>query len=227
LFPISPLVVLAIDGVPSDYSGNPILAGRGACDPAIRIYGDKAYMYASHDTPLNDPKRNGCKQFHMVDWWVWSSSDLVNWKLEGTLDPAIFGFKEGFKDCWATDGASRNGKYYWYVCTPQRTYVAMSETPVGPWTSPLGDRSIMDGRDPVVFIDDDGSAYLITGVWHYGIAKLNEDMISLAEKPRVIQIRNPRGPYNHDGSNKSNPTDDKPYLHKRNGWYYLGAVIME
>ena len=46
-------------------------------------------------------------------------------------------------------------------------------------------------------------------------------MISLAEKPKKIKIDNPRGPYNLDGLNKENPTDDKPYIHKYRGKFYL------
>ena len=46
-------------------------------------------------------------------------------------------------------------------------------------------------------------------------------MISLAEAPRPVTIANPRGPYNLDGNNSKQPTDDKPSLHKRNGIYYL------
>ena len=46
-------------------------------------------------------------------------------------------------------------------------------------------------------------------------------MISLAEKPRKIIINNPRGPYNQDGKNLEKPTDDKPFVHKYNGNYYL------
>ncbi len=44
-------------------------------------------------------------------------------------------------------------------------------------------------------------------------------MISLAEKPR--KIKQPRGPYNLDGRNKEKPTDDKPFIHTRNGQFYL------
>jgi hypothetical protein len=58
-------------------------------------------------------------------------------------------------------------------------------------------------------------------VWDYYVAKLNEDMISLAETPRKIEIKNPRGPYNLDGTNEKKPTDDKPFLHFHNGKYYL------
>ena len=52
-------------------SGNPILQGRGVCDPHVRIFGDKAYLYATHD------KAPDSADFVMEDWWIWSSPDLV------------------------------------------------------------------------------------------------------------------------------------------------------
>jgi beta-xylosidase len=157
----------------------------------------------------------------MLEWWVWSSEDLIDWTHEGTLSPTVFGFPEGYHRCWATDALSGNGKYYWYVCNPDESFVAVSDSPAGPWTSPLGDKPLMSGRDPAPFIDDDGTPYLVTGVWTYHIARLGDDMISLAERPRAIEIINPRGPYSRDGKNTGRPTDDKAYLHKRNDWYYL------
>ena len=205
----------AIRNASQEWSGNPLLQGRGVCDPSVRIFNNKAYLYATHDTPLDAPERKGDRGFHMLEWWVWSSEDLIDWKLESTLNPTIFGFPIGFKDCWASDALSKNGKYYWYVCTPQNTYVAEAETPTGPWKAPLGNKPLMTGRDPAPFIDDDGVPYLVTGVWKFKIARLGEDMISLTESPREIVINNPEGPYG------KRSTDDKAYLHKHNGWYYL------
>jgi beta-xylosidase len=69
--------------------------------------------------------------------------------------------------------------------------------------------------DPGCFIDDDGTPYLVFGVWDFYIGRLNEDMISFAETPRKITIHNPES---HYGKGK---TDDKPYLHKRDSIYYL------
>ena len=53
------------------------------------------------------------------------------------------------------------------------------------------------------------------GCWDFYIAKLNEDMISLAETPRKILVDRKMGPY---GPGKM---DDKPFLHKRREVYYL------
>lgn len=67
-----------------------------------------------------------------------------------------------------------------------------------------------------VFQDDDGSAYLIVGECRlpapcncYFIARLNDDMVSLAEPLRPIEYR-------------GNPCpEDKPSIHKYGGRYYL------
>jgi len=197
------------------FTGNPIVPNIGLDDGHMRVYGDRIYNYACHDY---SPDRTA---FDLRMWWIWSTTDLVTWTFESSLSPTILGFPEGYSRCWATDAISRNGKYYWYLCNPHQTYVVVSDTPTGPWESPLGDKPLMQGRDPGAFIDDNGKAYLVTGVWNYSIAELGEDMISLAEEPRTIEIINPRGPYNPDGKNSEEPTDDKPYLHKHNGKYYL------
>ena len=191
---------------------NPIIPGCGVADPHIRIDNDRAYLYAGHD------KSPGHTKFVMEDWWVWSSPDLVNWKHEGTLCPEDTYIGKPFDQCWATDAIARNGKYYWYFSEgSQRTGVVVSDTPVGPWRDPLGKPMIATewAYDPAIFVDDDGTPYIVFGVWDFYIARLNEDMISLAAAPRKITIHNPEGPY---GPGK---TDDKAYLHKRAGIYYL------
>jgi len=197
------------------YAGNPIVPNIGLADGHMCVFDDRIYDFASHDYSPDS------KDFVLKCWWVWSTNDLRTWTCEGTLSPDILGFPKGYKDCWATDALSRNGKYYWYLCNPDNTYVVVSDSPAGPWKSPLGNKPIMEGRDPGVFIDDNGKAYLVTGVWNYSIAELGNDMISLAEKPKTIEITNPLGPYNEDGKNIEMPTDDKPYLNKHNGKYYL------
>ncbi|MEM9261174.1 MAG: hypothetical protein AAGA62_16155, partial [Bacteroidota bacterium] len=58
-------------------------------------------------------------------------------------------------------------------------------------------------------------SYIIFGVWEYYIAKLGDDMMSLAEEPRRLELDRNVGPY---GAGK---TDDKPYLHKYGNKYYL------
>jgi len=53
-------------------------------------------------------------------------------------------------------------------------------------------------------------------VGNYYIVRLNDDMISQAEKARLLKVINAHGPGGSYGT-----MDDKPELHKRNGKYYL------
>lgn len=196
--------------------GNPIVPNRGVCDPHIRIFGDRAYLYATHD---RSPDNNG---FFMDEWGIWSSPDLVTWHLETVLKPEQTYLRRPFDQCWATDAASRNGKYYLYFSEANvQAGVVVGDTPVGPWHDPLGAPLLPAGLtttheyDICVFTDSDDVPYIVFGVWEYHIARLGEDMISLAEKPRRIEIAGAVGPYG------PGLTDDKPFLHRHGETYYL------
>lgn len=204
------------------FSKNPIISNKGINDPHIRIFNNKAYLSASHDNSI------GSNSFSMDDWWLMSSDNLVDWNLESVLKPEETYIGKPYSQCWATDIAYRNGKYYWYFSEKnEQSGVVVSNSPSGPWKDPLGKPLLPSDLTPTreydmgVFQDRSGDFYIVFGVWDYYIAKLNEDMISLAETPRKIDVKNPRGPYNRDGLNKDMPTDDKPFLHSYNGKYYL------
>lgn len=196
--------------------GNPIVPFRGLCDPQARVFGDHVYLYATHDaSPSN-------KTFVMNDWWVWRSSDLVEWEQVGVLTPDQTYWGKPSRECWATDAAQRDGKYFFYFSRgPKEIGVVQSDQPAGPWRDPLGrpliakDSTPTEARDPGILQEADGTSYIVFGTWDYYIARLNRDMISLAEAPRRIIIDRPEGPY---GPGK---TDDKPFLHRRGEKYYL------
>ena len=51
-------------------------------------------------------------------------------------------------------------------------------------------------RDPCVFNDvDTGAYYIVFGTFEYYIARLGEDMVSLAEAPRHLTVVNAMGPF--------------------------------
>ncbi len=196
--------------------GNPIAPGVGLADPHVVIYGDRAFMYATHDFSADN------KKFVTKDWWVWSSTDMVNWQQVGTLKPEETFLKRPSDECWAGFGTTRNGKYFWYFSAgPTEIGVVTADSPTGPWRDPIGKPLIAKGltpteqRDPDIFMEDDGQAYMVYGTFKYFLVRLGHDMISLAEKPHPIKLNREFGPY---GAGK---TDDKPSLHKRNGIYYL------
>lgn len=204
----SPLKVVA--------KGNPIIPGVGACDPQVRVYDNQVYMYATHDALPNS------KDFVMNDWWVWHTSDLVHWEQVSTLKPEQTYFGKPSSQCWATDAARRNGKYYFYFSMgPEEIGVVEGPSPTGPWHDPIGKALIAKGsvktesRDPGILQEADGTSYIVWGTFDYYIARLNEDMVSLAETPRLIEIADKEGPY---GKGR---TDDKPFLHRRGDQYYL------
>ncbi len=172
-----------------------VFPDMGVCDPHVHIFDGKAYLYTSHVYGPQQPV------FRMDDWRVFSSEDLVNWNLEFTLHPEDT-FLGTDHECYATDAAERNGKYYLYFSDQQRsTGVAVSENgPGGPYVDALGKPLLPQGLvdtacyDPTVFIDDDENktpyimfGYTVVGKQYY-IARLNEDMISLAEEPQAVEL---------------------------------------
>lgn len=197
-------------------AGNPLLPGLGVTDPYARVYQGRVYLYCTHDySPQN-------KGFRMDNWVEWSSADLVHWRQEATLLPQQTFLRRPFRDCWATAAATRDGHYYWYFSAGRDEIgVVDSPTPAGPWHDPLGKPLIPQGltpvseRDPGILMDDDGSSYINFGTFGYYMARLNKDMVSLAEAPRKINIDFKSGPYG-DGK-----TDDKSCLSKHDGHYYL------
>jgi len=196
---------------------NPIIPQQGVCDPRIHIFHDRAYFFSTHDDAPGHPG------FLMHDWQVFSSPDLVQWRKEFVLKPEDT-FMGPTTDCWATDGAGRNGKYYFYFSKGQECLgVALSTNgPGGPYWDALGKPLLPKGLtptaqyDPTVFIDDDAAhtPYLVWGYTvvgqQYHIARLNEDMISLAENPRPVTLIN-------------GWQNDAPFIMKHNGIYYLNS----
>jgi hypothetical protein len=65
----------------------------------------------------------------------------------------------------------------------------------------------MQAIDPMVFVDDDGSALLYWGQGRCKAVKLNDDMISFD----MADVRDLTPPGYNEG----------PFVHKRNGKYYL------
>jgi len=195
---------------------NPIISKQGVCDPHVHIFNNRAYLYASHDV-IDRPVEGDF--FMMRDWEIWSSDDLVTWKKESVVSPEDTPMGTS-NICWAVDAAEKNGKYYLYVSNGMiESYVLESDDPGKGFVEKLGEPILpykfttTCSYDPAVFTDEDGESYILfwTPVWaggdSYYIAKLNEDMVSLAEKPRKIEV--------------DNLADDKPFLHKHKGTYYL------
>jgi len=200
---------------------NPIITDAFTADPAPMVYKNKVYLYVGQD----DGDGRG---YHMPRWRVYSSSDMVNWKDEGSpLEPGDFKWSTGGATSWAGHVVEKNGKFYWYITVDHKDIhgkaigVAVSSFPTGPFRDARGSALITndmtketdiswDDIDPAVFIDDDGQAWLFWGNQKCYYAKLKDNMIELDGKIHVV-------PDNELGDRFT----EAPWIHKRNGIYYL------
>lgn len=207
------------------YAQNPIVTGFA--DPAMRIFDNKMYMVIGRD------KGPETKNFEMPYWAIISSSDLRNWTVECYIDPKNTYLGEGYMKCWAADITFSNGKYFFYFSNGGlETGVLVADKISGPYVDVLKkpflpkNMSSNHEYDPTAFTDYDGKKYIIYGrdgklgneLHHYQIARLNEDMLSLAEKPRDLKTSEL---YGFGGENRAR---DHQYFHKYNDTYYLSCA---
>jgi len=198
---------------------NPFIRNQYSADPSARVFGDKVYVYPSHDI-LATPGKGRQGWFCMEDYHVFSSANLVDWTDHGMIvtQDKVPWVKPDSYSMWAPDCIYRNGKYYFYFpTTPNDTTiargftvgVAVADKPEGPFTpQPLPIKDVR-GIDPNVFIDQDGQAYLYWSQGNIYGAKLKENMLELDGEPVTL------------GELPTKGLKEGPYLIARNGKYYL------
>lgn len=210
------------------YNGNPLARNHGASDPSVHVWDSTVWMYTSLD---HNPGYSAMDGYH-----AWSSTDLVNWTDYGDvfnssmLNVSSWGATQsGWM--WAPGAARKqdaNGVWTYYLYYPHNkaaagageewvTGVATAPNPWGPFT----DQGILGGypswkaaMDPMVFIDDDGQAYIYAN--SAKVSRLNPDMVSLAEAPKNIV-------YATESVNNDNTLHfgEGSYMHKKDGVYYF------
>lgn len=179
----------------------------GMADPHALVLGDTCYLFTGRDVGF------GVDDWVMPEWRIHRSDDLCRWTQVGTIDPADTYLGAGHTSCWGGDVVAREGRYYWYFSNRGREIgVAVASRPEGPYVDALGG-PLVDSFDPTVFVDHDGTTYLVYGMHDYWIAPLAESMTSFAERPRRLEIDR-RGVF---------PSSDKNALHQRDGLYYLSC----
>ncbi len=189
---------------------NPFITKMYTADPSARVFNDTLYVYPSHD-------QDTATWFNMVDWHVFSTTDMKSWKDHGVA-LSLNDLNWAKRYAWAPDCIEKNGKYYFYYPTDQfHIGVAVSDKPYGPFKDPIGKPLLSkdspgvicnrDFIDPAIFIDDDGSAYLFAGQNTVNAIKLNPDMVSYDGQVHIIQ-----------GAEKF---FEASWVHKYKGKYYL------
>jgi GH43 family beta-xylosidase len=198
---------------------NPIIRDQFSADPSARVFGDKVYLYPSHDILANEG-RGRVGWFCMEDYHVFSSANLIDWTDHGVIvsQNKINWVKPSSYGMWAPDCVFKNGKYYFYFPAPVKdtSYgrgfsigVAIADNPSGPFIPESAPIKGVHGIDPCPFIDKDGQAYLYWAMGNIFVAKLNDQMTELASKPEVISNLPLKG------------LKEGPFTFERNGIYYL------
>jgi beta-xylosidase len=207
--------------VPGTQGKNPLFSELFTADPAALVHNCTFYITAGHD--------EGTTGFNLNDWYVLSSTDMVNWSDNGGPVMGLGTFAWANANAWAGQMVERDGKFYWYVPVNEAgggmaIGVAVADSPLGPFQDAIGKPLVNDAVemaefgfndpgqtvytiDPTVFIDDDGQAYLLYGgFWRLVSVPLGDDMISLAGE-----------------MTENTPPDffEAPFLTKRDATYYL------
>ena len=206
--------------------GNPILPGFHA-DPEI-LYSNKTGKYYIYSTTDGIPGWGGYK------YYVYSSSDLKEWKNEGVaLDAKSDQISWANGNLWAPaaiEVKQKNGSYKYYLYFSARPNdngrkqmgVAVADSPTGPFVD-LGHPLLAKNHpgckgqliDVDVFIDPvSKKPYLYWGNSFMAGAELEPSMTKI--KDETVTVMTPKG-----GSLKDYAYREAPYVFYRNGLYYF------
>lgn len=184
---------------------NPIITTNYSADPSAHVFGGKMYVYPSHD-------RNDAQEFDMNDYHVYSTDDMANWE-DGGVILSLAQIPWAKAHLWAPDCNFYKGRYYLYFPADDtgkydfKIGAATSASPTGPFVAEPKPIPGANGIDPSVFIDDDGTPYLIWAAGVPTLCKLTPDMKGLSGTPVPLK-----------GCSKF---FEGPWLFKRKGLYYL------
>ena len=149
----------------------PIITHLYTADPSAHVFGDKIYIYPSHDIDAGDAFDDLGSHFAMEDYHVFSMNNINDDVTDHGVALHVDDVKWAKRQMWAPDANEKDGKFYLFF--PAKDYdgifrigVAISDKPFGPFIpqeEPIkGSYSI----DPAVFKDDDGSYYMyFGGIW--------------------------------------------------------------
>jgi beta-xylosidase len=188
---------------------NPILTDDSPADPDVILVDGTYYLY---------PTTHG----HGYD--VWTSTDLVNWKLRGRV------FKAPHGGAWAPDvfhNKQGDGKFYLYYTDSapnapphgpfgKQVGVAVSDSPLGPFE----DKKVLAASsiDAHLFEDDDGRLYLyyveIANGFKIFAQRMADPLTPTGER---VEVLHPTERWEM----ASGHVTEGPFMLKHKGIYYL------
>jgi len=214
---------------------NPVIHDQFSADPTARVFGDRVYLYPSHDIPAPADARQNW--FCMADYHVFSSEDLTEWTDHGVIitQNDVPWVRTNSYAMWAPDCVCRDGRYYFYFPAAPRNGqgfaigVATADSPEGPFMCEPEPIAGVTGIDPCVLLDDDGQAYIYWSGMGIRGARLKDNLLELADPLQEIAIPRREGqpempPMRIGGEEmKGLPEGFKegPFVFRRGDWYYL------
>ncbi len=147
------------------------------------------------------------------------SKDLINWEIIGYVTSDLSGtgksydltntFNDYGHGCWAPTIAYRNGTYYVGIYQAQGRFIMCTATnPAGPYTKTVYNQGF---HDPGLFIDDDGTGYIVSEANDVKVTKLSADYKSVVNSQVTTRIEGATGNYLVEGT----------HVMKKNGYYYI------
>lgn len=208
----------------SMHTGNPAIPAYLA--DATMIYDketDTFYAYGTND---------GGGGENVFPTQMWYSTDCKNWINRPLALPSSWTEAAGTKALWAPSIIYNPGtkKYYLMYGIDCKTFVAMSDSPLGPWedaNAVAPGKMLYQGYDGQFFLDDDGTMYVATDNGFFKIMKLAFDSkgkISIDNTdPRFTETGSNEfiGEYRYKSVAGIRNMFEASFIYKRDGLYYL------
>ncbi|MBZ3923738.1 glycoside hydrolase family 43 protein [Xanthomonas citri] len=205
--------------LPAGHYRNPVLAGFYP-DPSITRVGERYYLVNSTFT-----------YFPAIP--VFESTDLVHWTQIGHVvdrrEQLDYDGLRMSRGMYAASIRHHDGRFYVVGTSVDSggNFIASAGDPAGPWSTLTWLPSI-DGIDPSLFFDTDGSVYLLNNGPPEG-TPLYEGHRAIWMQRFDIATNQPVGPrkvlLNGGVDLASKPIwIEGPHLYQREGWYYLSCA---
>jgi len=149
----------------------PLIKHIYTADPSAHVFDEKIYIYPSHDVDAGDAFDDLGSHFAMEDYHILSMVSATAETIDHGLALHVKDVPWAAKQMWAPDAAEKDGTYYLFFPAKAhdgifRIGVAVSNSPVGPFTPEPEAIKESFSIDPAVFKDDDRSYYMyLGGIW--------------------------------------------------------------
>ncbi|QHQ26861.1 glycoside hydrolase family 43 protein [Xanthomonas albilineans] len=205
--------------LPPGHYRNPVLAGFYP-DPSVTRVGAHYYLVNS-----------SFAYFPAIP--VFESRDLVHWRQISNVverpEQLDFDGLDVSRGMFAASIAQHRGRFY-VVGTAVDSggnFIATANDPAGPW-SPLHWLPDIDGIDPSLFFDEDGSAYLLNNGPPVGTPRYAGHRAIWMQRFDLTRMQ-PVGPRQVLVDGGADPASkpiwiEGPHLYKHDGWYVLSCA---